>query len=173
MSLKKIALIGPESTGKTTLCKELAAYYQTEWVPEFARAHVASLNRDYMLEDIEYCAREQLRSEEELSLSAHKFLFCDSELIIAKVWCEDVFKKTPAWIEEMITSHTYDLFLLTLPDIPFKPDAVRENPHRRQFFFDWYKRELDNRNFMYEIIGGTDEQRFASAQLAIRKHFPA
>jgi len=169
--IKKIALIGPESAGKTTLCQKLAAHFNTVWVPEYARNYVAALDRKYTLEDIEHCAREQLRSEEELAKRAKQYLFCDSELIIARVWCEDVFKTVPSWIDEAIQTHRYDLFLLMLPDIPFREDAVRENPHRREFFFDWYKRELESRNFSYEIVGGKDESRFSNALDAIQKYF--
>ena len=161
--IKRIALIGPESTGKTTLCRELAEYYHTVWVPEYARNYVAALDRKYTLEDIETCAHEQLRSEEELTKKANRFLFCDSEFIIAKVWCEDVFGKTPQWIEETIATHHYDLFLLTRPDIPFRADDVRENPHRREFFFDWYKRELDDRKFNYSIVSGFGDVRLRQA----------
>ncbi len=93
------------------------------------------MGRKYTLADIEYCAKEQLRSEAAMHATAKKFLFCDTELIIAKVWCEDVFKTVPAWITAMMEIHRYDLFLLTLPDIPFQTDDVRENPHRREFFF--------------------------------------
>lgn len=169
--IKKIALIGPESSGKTTLCRELAAHFMTSWVPEFARDYISSLNRKYTLDDIEHCAHEQIKSENELLKSANRYLFCDTEMIIAKVWCEDVFKTTPGWIEEMIETHRYDLFLLTLPDIPFHQDDVRENPNRREFFLEWYKRELDERKFNYEIIGGKGDARFLNAIEALRKFF--
>ncbi|MEO8086748.1 MAG: ATP-binding protein, partial [Bacteroidota bacterium] len=146
-SLKKIALIGPESSGKTTLCMQLAVHFHTTWVPEFARQYISSLNRKYLLDDIEYCTQQQLKSEEEMTDEATRFLFCDTEMIVAKVWCEDVFNFVPGWMEQTIDNHHYDLFLLTLPDIPFQHDDVRENPHRREFFFDWYRRELDDRKF--------------------------
>jgi NadR type nicotinamide-nucleotide adenylyltransferase len=170
--VKKVALIGPESSGKTTLARQLAAHFSTQWVPEFARGYVSTLGRNYTLQDIQYCAREQLQMEDDLLAKANRFLFCDSELIIAKVWCEDVFKTVPAWIDDMIRDHPYDLFLLTRPDIPFQEDDVRENPHRRDFFFDWYKRELDARKFNYEVIGGIKEERFSNALAAIGRHFP-
>ena len=169
---KKIALIGPESSGKTTLCRELADHFKTLWVPEFARNYIASLNRKYTLEDIEHCAREQMKAESLQLENANGFLFCDSELIIAKVWCEDVFNIVPAWLEQKINTNHYNLFLLTRPDIPFKEDIVRENPHRREFFFNWYKRELDARKFNYEIVSGIGEGRLINALAAIRRHFP-
>ena len=92
-------------------------------------------------------------------------------MIIAKVWCEDVFKSVPPWIEEMVNTNLYSLHLLMLPDIPFEHDTVRENPHRREFFFNWYKQELEERNFPYEVIGGIGEERFRNSIAAINKHF--
>ncbi len=170
-SVKKIALIGPESTGKTTLCKQLAEHFQTVWVREFARGYISSLNRKYTLEDIEHCAREQLKQEEEQLAKASHFLFCDTELIIAKVWCEDVFKTVPQWIEEMIGRHRYDLFLLTSPDIPFEKDNVRENPHRGEFFFKRYRSELIKRNFSFEIVNGKGSRRLSNALQYLQKIF--
>jgi len=169
--IKKIALIGPESTGKSTLCEMLASHFKTIWVPEIARQYIGSLERKYTLEDIEYCTKAQLNEENQLVKKSNRFLFCDSEMIIAKVWCEDVFKTIPGWIEEKIKTNLYDLHLLMKPDIPFEHDAVRENPHRREFFFNWYKRELDERGFPYEVIGGNGGERFNNSIAAISKHF--
>jgi NadR type nicotinamide-nucleotide adenylyltransferase len=171
-NIKKIALIGPESTGKTTLCASLAAHYKTVWVPEISRSYIGALERKYTLKDIEYCTKAQLKGEEELLNKANGFLFCDSEMIIAKVWCEDVFKTVPEWIENKVRTNLYDLHLLTLADIPFEQDNVRENAHRREFFYNWYKRELDERSFPYEVIEGNGEERFRNSIAAISKHFP-
>ena len=170
--IKRIALIGPESTGKTTLCSELAEHFKTSWVPEFARDYIEQLHRPYTLSDIELCAGKQLESEDESVAGANRFLFCDTELILAKVWCEDVFKTCPSWIEEEIIKRNYDLYLLTYPDLPFKTDPVRENPHRRDYFFELYKAELQKRNFEFEIITGRDHDRFKNAEKAIESHFP-
>src|SRR5687767_1721597 len=97
-AVNKIALIGPESSGKTTLCAALSNHFSTVWVPELARQYIGSLKRKYTLADIEYCTRAQLNEEDRLIKIAKRFLFCDSEMIIAKVWCEDVFKSVPDWI---------------------------------------------------------------------------
>jgi len=167
--LKRIALIGPESTGKTTLCKGLAEHFKTAWVPEFARDYVKQLNRKYTLEDVIYCAQKQLEDEERKAEIANRFLFCDTELITAKVWCEDVFKTVPYWIEDALQKHPYDLFLLTYPDLPFEDDPVRENHNRRQFFFDWYEMELKQYQFQYQIIKGIGEGRLQQAIKAVAK----
>jgi NadR type nicotinamide-nucleotide adenylyltransferase len=159
----RIALIGPESSGKTTLCNELAEYFHTCQVPEFARDYISNLNRSYTKEDIIYCAEKQLESEDKLIKNANKILFSDTELIICKVWLMDVFGECPEWIEQKINENKYDLYLLTSPDLPFISDAVRENPLRRQYFFEWYKAELEKRTFPYKIIDGQNKERFNEA----------
>ena len=112
--IKKIALTGPESTGKTTLCAALAAHFKTVWVPEMSRDYIGGLNRKYTLEDIEACTRAQLNEEEALLKRADKFLFCDSDMIIAKVWCEDVFKFVPEWRKTTIYPPIYRTHILIL-----------------------------------------------------------
>lgn len=169
--IKRIAVIGPESTGKTTLCRELADHFKTVWVPEYAREYVEKLARPYTFSDIELCAKKQLEQEDELLQKANQFIFCDTELIVAKVWCEDVFKTCPASIENEISKRKYDLYLLTIPDLPFKEDPVRENPHRREYFFELYKRELEERGFAYEIIRGKNNSRSENAMKIIKKSF--
>jgi NadR type nicotinamide-nucleotide adenylyltransferase len=167
--LIRIAVIGPESTGKTTLCGELADLFNTTFVPEYARGYIAKLNRRYTKADIIHCAEEQLKEEEKMSGGAKRILFCDTELIIIRVWLLDVFGECPEWIDESILKKKYDLYLVLKPDIPFIKDPVRENPHRREFFFDWYKTELEKRNFPYEIISGTGKKRVVKAKSILEK----
>jgi len=169
IKLKRIALIGPESTGKTTLCNELAKYFQTVWVPEFSRSYMETLKRPYTLEDIEYCTKKQLEEENRLIPQANQFIFADTELIVAKVWCEDVFHICPPWIEVEIEKRKYDLYLLTFPDLPFAEDPVRENPRRREYFYQLYKDELEKRKCNFEIIRGTGGERFENCLSCIRK----
>lgn len=159
----RIALIGPESTGKTTLCKLLAEHYNTVWVPEYAREHIEKLNRPYTLDDIIISAKQQLKIEEEMLHHSNKFFFADTEMIVAKIWCEDVFGTCPVWIEKMIEEKKYDAYLLTSPDIPWQLDPVRENPHRRNYFFCLYLQEIVKRQFTYKIISGTGNVRLQNA----------
>src|SRR5829696_6335358 len=91
--VKRIALIGPESSGKTSLCMQLARHYKTVWVPEYARTFMENLNRVYTYEDVIHCTREQIKSEDGMEEKANRLLFCDTELINYKVWFEDKFKK--------------------------------------------------------------------------------
>lgn len=169
--LKKIAVLGAESTGKTTLARSLALRFQTVWVPEHAREYMNMHSGEYSVADVEQIAREQLAQEKRLEASANQFLFVDTELIVAKVWTLDVFGNCPDWISEEIGSHQYDLYLLTANDLPWVPDPVRVNAQRRDYFFNWYKRELDSHNLPYEIVTGRYEARLLSAITSLRKHF--
>ncbi|MFI5218532.1 MAG: AAA family ATPase [Bacteroidia bacterium] len=170
-SIIRIAFIGPESTGKTTLCKSLTEYFKTVCVPEYAREYMEKLNRPYTLNDILITSKEQLLLEEKLIVKANRFIFSDTELITAKIWCEDVFETCPNWILEKIIETQYDLYLLTMPDLPWRYDPVRENPQRRAHFFNLYKNELETRNFEHEIISGVGDARFQNVLNFIQKHF--
>ena len=162
-NIRRIALIGPESSGKTALCMQLAEHYKTVWVPEYARTFMENLNRAYTYEDVVHCAREQMNAEDALAKTANRFLFCDTELINYKVWFEDKFKKIPDWLEGEIAKRKYDLYLLTSPDLPWVQEAVRENPQRREYFFNLYKKELWERNFVFRIVSGSGEARLKNA----------
>src|SRR5689334_10423355 len=141
-SIKKIAVLGPESSGKTALCVELAAHFNTVYVPEFARQYLLPKQNQYSYDDVVYCMQKQMALEDEMQKQASEYLFCDTELINFKVWFTDVFNKIPEGLQVKIKSHRYDLTLLTYYDIPFEKDILRTNENRRDFFFDWYKKEL-------------------------------
>jgi NadR type nicotinamide-nucleotide adenylyltransferase len=171
-TIKRIALIGAESTGKTTLCRSLAMRYNTLWVPEYAREFVSGNNRETSLEDIVAIAHKQLEHENEFAALANKLVFVDTEFILAKVWCEDIYLTVPSWIEEQISAHRYDLYLLTNNDLPWVPDPVRVNPQRRDYFYQLYLKELTDRQLPYEVISGRYEMRLYNATQALKKHFP-
>src|ERR1035438_4094481 len=89
-SIIKVAILGAESTGKTTLCRDLAAHYHTVWVPEYAREYVEKLNRPYLLEDLENIAIRHKNNEDAAIVKANKIIFIDTEFIILKVWSQEV-----------------------------------------------------------------------------------
>ncbi|CAN5770274.1 hypothetical protein BH11BAC7_BH11BAC7_17360 [soil metagenome] len=169
--VRRIAILGAESTGKTTLARSLALRFQTVWVPEYAREYMTMNTGDYSAEDIVEIAKHQLQEEDQLALQANKLLFTDTELITAKVWCEDVFSSCPEWLAEQLKVHRYDLFLLTSNDLPWVADPVRVNPQRRDYFFNLYKRVMEENNFPHDIISGRYEARLLSAINAVKKHF--
>ena len=122
-SIIKIAVVGPESTGKTWLCEALAKHYQTVWVPEYAREYFNQSDiYNYTLSDLELIARKQIESENELLIKANRFLFCDTTLITLKIWADLEFNTTLASIEEELVKRHYDLYLITNTDIPWHND---------------------------------------------------
>lgn len=163
MFLKKIAIVGPESTGKSALAQSLAAHYKTEWVPEVAREFLEKLNRKYNAADIEEIARLQLEMEDVKARSANEILFCDTTLLVIKIWMENAFGKCPDWILTSIKSRKYDLFLLMDIDLEWQPDPLREHPDKRQFFKDWYYRELVEIGANWDWVNGLGEDRLTNA----------
>jgi NadR type nicotinamide-nucleotide adenylyltransferase len=170
-NIYRIAVLGAESTGKTTLSRSLALRFHTEWVQEYAREYMSKHPGDYSADDIVAIAKHQLEEEDRLMKKADHFIFTDTEFIIAKIWCEDVFSHCPEWLNEQVKNHRYDLYLLTSNDLPWVADPVRVNPQRRDYFFNLYKRMLDENNFPYEIITGRYEARLLSGINAVKKHF--
>jgi len=160
----KIAITGPESTGKSTLSKQLASHYQTVWVPEYARTYIAGLNREYTLDDIETIARGQIQLEKQLLTSAGNVLISDTDLLVLKIWSEHAFGRTPQFILEKLEQQDYNLYLLMGVDLPWEPDPQREHPHLRQYFYDWYKRELAALEVPFAEVTGQQHERFENAR---------
>ena len=169
-AIKRIVLIGAESTGKTELSEYLAKQFNTVVVPEYAREYIENLDRDYTYKDIERIALKQIELEEEYSRVANEILFYDTYLIITKIWFWIVFKKVPEWINQRIKNSKIDLFLLCNNDIPWIPDSVRENGgEMRNELFKMYQQELDNYGFNYKIISGEGDERFSKALEIVSK----
>jgi NadR type nicotinamide-nucleotide adenylyltransferase len=167
--LKKIAITGPECTGKSTLSKQLAEHFNTVYVEEYARKYIDKLNRPYHQEDILEIAKGQKKREEKKQKQANKILFSDTELIVTKIWSEVKYQNCHPWILEQIDNQDYDLYLLCNIDLTWKEDPQREHPHLREHLFNLYKNELKDRNLNFEIISGTEKERFENALRLIKK----
>ena len=169
--IQRIAITGPECSGKTTLAEALAAHYGTLWVPEYAREYLADLGRPYRFEDIGAIARGQLEREARYALRAKRFLFCDTEAIVAKIWSEFTFKRCDPWILAVLESRSYALYLLTDIDLPWEDDPLREHPTQRAPLFDLYYRELVARNLPFEVVSGSRGARLERAVNALEARF--
>lgn len=163
--MHKIVIIGPESTGKSTLSRKLAAHFDEPWVPEFAREYLDHLDRPYRYEDLLAIAKGQLKNEEEMSGRATYKLFCDTDLRVIRVWSEHRFKQTHSWINQQIRERKYALYLLTAIDIPWQDDPQREHPdpEMRQYFMQVYENEMRSSGVPWIKISGTEENRFQTA----------
>lgn len=166
--VKRIAITGPESTGKSMLAQQLAECYHTVWVEEYAREYINNLNRPYNEEDILAIAQGQMAREDSQALKADKVLFCDTELIVTKIWSDVKYARCHPWILQEIERRKYDLFLLCSIDIPWENDPQREHPHQRQFLFDLYYKELTDRKLPFFVLSGLGEKRLENALRFIR-----
>jgi nicotinamide riboside kinase len=248
--LKKIVIIGPESTGKSTLCSQLAVHYGTIWVREYAREYLLEHGTDYSYEDLLKIAQGQIRLEEiasdeirvtndewgvtndelrmtndewgatndelrvtndewgatndELRMTndeegttndevrvmneearmtnlstapnssfniPHSILFLDTDMQVMKVWCQFVFGKCHAWIEEQMALRKYDLYLLCNTDLPWVKDELREYPDlaTREKLFGIYKSMMQNQSVPWVEIKGASGERLQQAVEAVDK----
>ena len=160
-----IGILGAESTGKSTLAKQLAEHFSGIYIEEYARAYVESLSRPYNETDVEYIARMQVQ---QLSKSyPAKYVFFDTELIITKVWFMDKYGAVPSWLSDTMLTLKPDFCLLCMPDLPFVADPVRENPHRREYLTSLYEAELQNYNIPYAVVSGQTCARLDTAIKAV------
>ncbi|TDW99584.1 AAA family ATPase [Dinghuibacter silviterrae] len=187
--LKKIVAIGPESTGKSTLCEMLAQHYRTAWVPEYAREFLLKRGpgTPYSLADLDTIARGQLDGEDKYALSLlnnadfapflssdlkEKLLFIDTDMYVMKVWGEYVFDQCPPYVLEQIVQRKYDLYLLCNVDLPWVRDELREYPdlETRQQLYYIYKDIMVNQKVPWVDISGGPEERLERAIAGVEKY---
>ena len=162
---KRILILGPESTGKSTLAEKLAEHYAEPWVPEVAREYLEQLDRPYGYDDLLQIGRQQMQLEDEMAGGAKNYLFCDTDLRVIQVWSQHRFGKVDPWVLEEITRRTYDLILLCAPDLPWQEDPLREHPEleMRQQFFDVYLQLTLASGFPWALISGDTAERLSTA----------
>lgn len=170
---KRILILGPESTGKSTLAEDLASHFGEPWVPEFAREYLEQIDRPYRYEDLLKIGKGQVASEELLAEQAEKFLFVDTDLRVIHIWSEHRFGKTDPWVMEQLAQRNYDLILLTDTDLPWAPDPLREYPEleMRQYFFDKYLNLAKNSGFPYSVVSGDRTSRLEESVKILERLF--
>jgi len=150
--LYKVGIIGPESTGKSTLARYLAKRYKGLYVPEYAREFVEQKGTTEVTWD-ELCGIARHQIEEMRSLS-EAVVFFDTELIVTKVWFDYAFGRVPEWLLDAIKTYPMDVYLLTYPDTPWVPDKARSNgsDEIRMELFNRYEQEIQATDVPYYII---------------------
>jgi NadR type nicotinamide-nucleotide adenylyltransferase len=166
---KKIVVIGPESTGKSSLCAALAAHYGTAWVPEYAREYLQEHGMNYSYPDLMTIARGQLALEDKLAAAVNSLLFVDTDMYVMKVWSEYVFDRCDAWILDQIASRNYDAYILCRTDLPWVKDDLREYPdlQSRDRLFHFYRDCMINQGTPWAEVGGVGEDRIAAGIAAV------
>ncbi|MFZ4583429.1 MAG: AAA family ATPase [Paludibacter sp.] len=167
----KIALVGPESTGKSELSVALADYFNGEYVPEFARTYMEQLDRDYTMDDVCTIALKQIEEQDDfIQNNSTSPVFFDTELIITKVWFEYLYNQVPDFVVKRMSKNYFDFYLLCYPDLPWEDDPVREHGgDERMYFYEWYKREIEKTGIPYAVIQGVGNVRIQNAIKAIKQ----
>ena len=167
--LIKIAIVGPESTGKSTISEQLALHYNTVWVPEYAREYCQNLVAACTLQDEINMFNGQLELEEQMAPFANRLLICDTTFITVKIWSDHMFGQTPQEVIDKLSHHTYDFYLLMNIDLPWQEDPLRDFPHMREHFLKVWHTELKALNANYSMVSGTQNERFLNAVKEIDK----
>jgi NadR type nicotinamide-nucleotide adenylyltransferase len=178
--VKRIVIVGPESTGKSTLCAKLATHYKSIWAREYARVFLEKNGTSYTYENLYEIAEGQILEEEtayQSLITNPEFkndtpLFIDTNLYVIKVWSEFVFNKCDNRILSAIVKREYDLYLLCNTDLPWVKDNLREYPDliTREKLFNYYKEELTEQKVPWAIISGNNEERLQNAINVIQKN---
>ena len=167
--IKKIAIVGPESTGKSTMSQQLAKFYKVPWVPEYARYYCAALTTDCTLQDEINMFHGQLALEEAVLATAQTdFIICDTTFVTVKIWSDEMLGETPQIVLDALKNKPYDFYLLLDIDLPWQDDPLRDFPHKRQHFMQVWHQELKSLNANYQVISGI-ETRLQNAIIAINK----
>ncbi len=160
--MKRIVITGPESTGKTWITEKLGQHFKVPWVSEFARSYLQQLNRPYQYEDLLSIAKGQQAWEKQVSRQSTCY-FCDTDLLVIKIWSQYKYQKVDPWIETQLRQTKCDLYLLMAADLPWQPDPQREHPNEREVLFSHYEEALTALNFPFVKITGMGEQRLLNA----------
>lgn len=169
----KIAVLGAESTGKTSLCEALAKHYKTVWVPEYARDYFNGSDiYNYTLNDLLIIARKQQELEQSLIESANRFLFCDTTLITLKIWAQLEFEKVPEFISKGIDCSEYDYYLVIGNQMPWVKDDLRQNKFSRDHILSLNLAELDAIQAPYTLIKSGQQEMIADAVEILSHLFP-
>lgn len=158
-----ISVTGPESTGKTSLSKELAVRLGGYYVREFAREYLAQKGKNYSQSDLEIIGRTQSELISEAVKEGHSYVICDTDMTVLKIWSLVKFGNVSESLQQVLGSHAHDLYLLCYPDIDWQEDDLRENPNDRNVLFALYEQELRDSGKNFGIIRGKGEERIENA----------
>jgi NadR type nicotinamide-nucleotide adenylyltransferase len=153
--IKKIAIVGPESTGKSTISQLLAKHYRVPWVPEYSRYYCAALTEECTLQDELNMFHGQIALEEAVLATAETdFIICDTTFVTVKIWSDEIFGGTPQIVIDALAARSYDYYVLLDIDLPWQEDPLRDFPNMREHFMKIWHKELQALNANYVVVGG-------------------
>jgi nicotinamide riboside kinase len=163
----RIAITGPECSGKSTLSGELAEHLGVNYIPEYARLYLDKLGKSYLQIDLDSIAQRQQIMIDAVAASEQNYLISDSEMLVMKIWSEEKYNNVSSVIKNLYENQTFDLYLLCKPDIPFVADSQRENPLDRDRLYKIYKSELQKQSVHFVEVKGAQQERLDNALTAI------
>jgi HTH-type transcriptional repressor of NAD biosynthesis genes len=172
--LRRVAVVGPESSGKTTLAQDLARHFGTVFVPEASRAFYDVKGIDYEIADILPIARAQKADEEALAPKARGLLVLDTDLLTIAIWSHVLYGSCPSEAEEMAAAQRVDLTILLKNDLPwtYDPQRCHPEPAQRDDFFARLRDGLVRLGRRFTVVGGDGMTRFASARTVVEALLP-
>ncbi|KAB1068328.1 ATP-binding protein [Tamlana haliotis] len=170
----KVVLFGPESTGKTTLSRQLARHYNSVWVPEYAREYLQNKwnneRKTCETKDLLPIAEGQMRFENELAKKTDTVLICDTDLLETKVYSEVYYLGScDPILEKYALENSYNLYFLTYIDTPWEADDLRDKPNQREEMFEAFQNELIKHDKPYVLLKGSKVERLKTAVKHIDK----
>ena len=171
-SVIKVAILGAESTGKTTLCRDLAAHFNCLWVPEYMRTYLQDKwdteQKTCSWDDLLPIAQGQVALENELTqqavLNNSQYLFCDTSLFELMAYAHWYYGDCPETLTKAALAHHYDLILITEVDIPWVADDLRDSPHEREAISAFFETMLNRYQIPFDKVGGSRLERVQYVQ---------
>ena len=160
----RIAITGPESSGKTTLAKALSEHYNISFVPEFARTYLEKTEGKYEQLDLDKIAQGQLKS---LISAEDSIVISDTDFSVLEIWSQYKYKNTSELINKLVQKELFDLHILCSPDIPWEADLLRENPNSRDLLFKLYSKSLNSNNKNFIVVNGSAKNRLEKSIQAV------
>jgi len=164
--LIRVAITGPEASGKSELTKELANEFNTSYAPEFARSYLKQKNGLYTFEDLDRIASGQLANEKLALIKAKEICFFDTDMLVMYIWSSFRFNKVSPLISQALLNSQYDFWFLCKPDLPWEKDVLRESPdqaERDELYEIYYKYLVQNQPNKFSIIEGYGNERIEQA----------
>lgn len=168
-----VCATGPESTGKTSICRVLAASFGLPWLPEYAREYLGG-RADYDEADVAAIAREQMRRETELVAGSPAGVVLDTDLSVILIWWREKFGPAPAWLEQAFAAQSPRCYLLCRPDLPWQDDPLRETAGDRETLrrhYRAYRELLTEHGLPFVVIEGRGPVRDQAARRAAARCF--
>lgn len=169
--LVKLAIVGPECSGKTTLAAALSAEWNEPYVEEYSREYLENLGRNYNQDDLLEIAKGQLEKEYQVAEGANHFLICDTNTLVVKIWAEVRFGRAQNWIERQFLEKPYQLYILCgHQGIEWEDDELRENPDDREMLYDLYKKALVKAGKQFIEVEGTTQERIERIHKTLKRN---